>query len=131
MQSRCVACGGQVETVPFGWCRPERSTAGQFALHYVRGQVPGATGDGEGDLVWAGPPPALGTGPAPRRAGRGGGGGSSPRLTSSQPQVIRDRGIATTIGPPDRYISPLTAQIRWRRISIKHLSEAEIVSLRF
>lgn len=49
MQSRCVACGGQVETVPFGWCRPERSTAGQFALHYVRGQVPGATGNGEGE----------------------------------------------------------------------------------
>ena len=48
----------------------------------------------------------------PRQAGRGGGGGSSPRLTSSQPQAIRDRGTATTIELLDRCISPLTAQIR-------------------
>lgn len=33
-----------------------------------------------------------------RRADRGGGSASSPGFTSSQPQVIRDQGIATTIG---------------------------------
>ena len=38
--------------------------------------------------------------------------GEAERLTSSQPQVIRDRGMATTIGLLDRCKSPLTAQIR-------------------